>query len=218
MSTPPHGRAADRSPHRPGRRRPPPPGATRKPSRAAATTDVIEAEPPITSDIPVTESFSACTAELRHHVVAGHDQVRVAVPEDDQVHAAGQAGRGGSGGSGKDNPHTRIGQARGLGGVDAAVGHQHVYLSGYADPGEGAPSGLGAVGCDDHTGRPPRHQPVDAGLAFCVMSGRPDLLPRRCRPRRGSPRRARPARALRSPAARSAHRTAAAPLPRSRRS
>src|SRR6516165_11576239 len=138
--------------------------ATRSPSRAAATA-VIEAEPPISSEICST-SFScwpnAGVTSPPTTITSGLQS-----PMTSRSSAPAPAGPR----SGGDNLDPGVGELGGLGGCDAGVGDQDVHLGGRADPGERAPAHLGAVRGHHDLARPLGHEPVDARLPLVVRGG-----------------------------------------------
>src|SRR5262245_66642537 len=113
--------------------------ATRSPSRAAATA-VIEAEPPISSEIPST-SFSCWP---KAGVTSPPTTITSGLQSPMTSRSSGLPPAGS--GSGGDNLDPGIGELGGVGRRDAGVGDQDVYLGGGADPGERARSEERRVG------------------------------------------------------------------------
>src|SRR5262249_28192076 len=122
--------------------------ATRSPSRAAATA-VIEAEPPISSEMPstsfscwpkagVTSPPTTITSGLQSPMTSRSGGPLPAALPPPALPPAGP-------GSGGDNLDPGIGELGGVGRRDARGGDQDVHLGGRAGPCEGAPAPLGAV-------------------------------------------------------------------------
>src|SRR6516165_7364861 len=135
--------------------------ATRSPSRAAATA-VIEAEPPISSEI--------CSTSFSCWPKAGVTSPPTTITSGLQSPMTSRSS-GPDPGSGGDNLDPGIGELGGGGGRDAGVGDQDLHLGGGADPGERAPAHLGAVRGYHDLPRPPGHEPVDARLPLVVRGG-----------------------------------------------
>src|SRR5262249_62236023 len=148
---PPPPRAAGRTVTRRAGSAPPAAASAPRGPRRAAATAVIEAEPPISSEMPST-SFSCWP---KAGVTSPPTTITSGLQSPMTSRSTGPAGSR----SGGDNLDSGIGEPGGVGRRDAGVGDQDVHLGGGADPGERTPAHLGAVRGHHDLGRPLGHQP-----------------------------------------------------------